>query len=138
MAEQCDAIVIASGPGGASLAQALAPTEKHMLILERGEYLPREEANRSAQAVFVDGRYPPAETWANAKGGAISPQLLYFGKAPLWAGAEHREIGDMRSQGRTGQRANACNGLERLGRSALPLPGLDLLVDCDQVRGHGS
>ncbi|WP_221739905.1 NAD(P)-binding protein, partial [Enterococcus faecalis] len=37
-----DLIVIGSGPGGASLAQALAPTGKRILILERGGYLPRE------------------------------------------------------------------------------------------------
>ena len=71
-------IVIGSGPGGASLAQALAPTGKRILILERGDYLPREEANWSAQAVFVDGRYQAAETWTNAKGGAVSPQLHYY------------------------------------------------------------
>ena len=45
MAEHYDVIVIGSGPGGASLAQALAPTGKRILILERGDYLPREEAN---------------------------------------------------------------------------------------------
>ena len=65
-------------PGGASLAQALAPTGKRILILERGDYLPREEANWSAQAVFVDGKYQAAETWTNAKGDTFSPQLHYF------------------------------------------------------------
>lgn len=53
MPEHYDAIIIGSGPGGASLAQALAPTGKRILILERGDYLPREEANWSAQAVLV-------------------------------------------------------------------------------------
>ncbi|WP_245427917.1 GMC oxidoreductase [Roseiarcus fermentans] len=78
LGEHYDVIVIGSGPGGASLAQALAPTGKRILILERGDYLPREEANWSAQAVFVDGRYQAAETWTNAEGGAFSPQLHYF------------------------------------------------------------
>ena len=78
MPEHYDVIVIGSGPGGASLAQALAPTGKRILILERGDYLPREEANWSAQAVFVDGRYQAAETWTNAKGDAFSPQLHYY------------------------------------------------------------
>ena len=78
MPEHYDLIVIGSGPGGASLAQALAPTGKRILILERGDYLPREEANWSAQAVFVDGRYQAAETWTNAEGGAFSPQLHYY------------------------------------------------------------
>jgi choline dehydrogenase-like flavoprotein len=72
-----DLIVIGSGPGGASLAQALAPTGKRILILERGDYLPREEGNWSAQAVFVDGKYQAAETWTNVEGGAFRPQLHY-------------------------------------------------------------
>jgi choline dehydrogenase-like flavoprotein len=72
-----DVIVIGSGPGGASLAQRLAPTGKRILILERGEYLPREQANWDAKAVFVDNRYQANETWTNAEGKAFSPALHY-------------------------------------------------------------
>ncbi len=78
MTEHYDLIVIGSGPGGASLAQALAPSGKRILILERGDYLPREKANWSAQAVFVDGPYQANETWIGADGGAFSPQLHYY------------------------------------------------------------
>ena len=77
MSEHYDLIVIGSGPGGASLAHRLAPTGKRILILERGEYLPREEANWSPQAVFVEGRYQADETWRNANGGTFKPQLHY-------------------------------------------------------------
>ena len=52
-ADRYDIIVIGSGPGGASLAQRLAPTGKRLLILERGDYLERSERNWSPQAVFV-------------------------------------------------------------------------------------
>ena len=72
-----DLIVIGSGPGGASLAQRLAPTGKRILILERGDYLPREESNWDSKAVFVDGRYQADETWTNAKGDMFSPALHY-------------------------------------------------------------
>jgi choline dehydrogenase-like flavoprotein len=78
MAAHYDLIVIGSGPGGASLAHRLAPTGKRILILERGDYLPREEANWSAKAVFVDGKYQAAETWTNAKGGSFHPALHYY------------------------------------------------------------
>ena len=78
VAEHYDLIVIGSGPGGASLAQRLAPTGKRILILERGGYLPREEANWSAQAVFVEGKYQADETWTNAQGDSFSPALHYF------------------------------------------------------------
>lgn len=73
-----DVIVIGSGPGGASLAQALAPTGKRILIIERGDYLPREEANWSSQAVFVDGRYQADETWTGVDGKRFQPQLHYY------------------------------------------------------------
>lgn len=73
-----DIIVIGSGPGGASLAQKLAPTGKRILILERGDYLPRSEKNWSSQAVFVDGEYQADETWTNAQGDDFSPALHYF------------------------------------------------------------
>ena len=78
MAETYDLIVIGSGPGGASLAHRLAPTGKRILILERGGYLPREEANWSAEAVFVDGRYQAHETWTNRDGVTFSPALHYY------------------------------------------------------------
>ena len=72
-----DLIVIGSGPGGASLAHRLAATGKRILMLERGGYLPREEANWSPQAVFVEGRYQARETWTNSKGETFSPALHY-------------------------------------------------------------
>ena len=73
-----DVIVIGSGPGGASLAQRLAPTGKRILILERGDYLPRSEKNWDAKTVFVDGAYQADETWTNAKGDTFSPALHYY------------------------------------------------------------
>ncbi len=73
-----DLIIIGSGPGGASLAHRLAPTGKRILILERGGYLPREEANWSARAVFVDGRYQAPESWRGADGKTFSPALHYY------------------------------------------------------------
>ena len=73
-----DLIVVGSGPGGASLAQRLAPTGKRILLLERGDYLSRSERNWSARDVFVDGLYQANETWTNAKGDTFSPALHYY------------------------------------------------------------
>ena len=70
-----DIIVIGSGPGGASLAHRLAPTGKRILLLERGDYLPRSMQNWSSQAVFVDGKYQTNETWYSDKGEAFHPGL---------------------------------------------------------------
>jgi len=73
-----DLIVIGSGPGGASLAQKLAPTEKRILMLERGEYLTRSAANWDSQTVFVDGAYQATDTWYGKNGTSFQPGLHYF------------------------------------------------------------
>jgi choline dehydrogenase-like flavoprotein len=73
-----DLIVIGSGPGGASLAHRLAPTGRRILILERGDYLPRSQQNWNSQTVFVDGAYQSREIWTNAAGESFSPALHYY------------------------------------------------------------
>jgi choline dehydrogenase-like flavoprotein len=72
-----DVIVIGTGPGGGSLAQRLAPTGKRILVLERGDYLPREAANWDTAAVFNEGRYQADETWFDQSGRAFVPMLHY-------------------------------------------------------------
>jgi choline dehydrogenase-like flavoprotein len=96
-----DLIVIGSGPGGASLAQRLAPTGKRILILERGDYLPRSEKNWSSQAVFVDAIYQAKETWTDASGKTFRPGLHYFvgGNSKVYGGAllrlRERDFGEV-------------------------------------------
>lgn len=100
-----DLIVIGSGPGGASLAHRLAPTGKRILILERGDYLRREEANWSAQAVFIDGRYQAREQWVDRDGRAFAPQLHYYvgGNSKVYGAAllrlRERDFGEVLHQG---------------------------------------
>jgi choline dehydrogenase-like flavoprotein len=76
--EHYDLIVVGSGPGGASLAHRLAPTGKRILILERGEYLPRETGNWNSNVVFVQGRYQAPETWHGSDGQQFHPGLHYY------------------------------------------------------------
>lgn len=73
-----DIVVIGSGPGGASLAQKLAPTGKRILMLERGDYLPRSLENWDSKAVFVDAKYQAKETWYGGDGRTFQPGLHYF------------------------------------------------------------
>ena len=73
-----DVIVIGSGPGGGSLTARLAKTGKRILLLERGDYLPRSQANWDAKTVFVDGAYQAKETWYGGDGRAFSPALHYY------------------------------------------------------------
>lgn len=62
MTEHYDVIIVGSGAGGGTLAHRLAPSGKRVLILERGDWLPREAQNWDAHAVFVDNRYVSADT----------------------------------------------------------------------------
>jgi choline dehydrogenase-like flavoprotein len=76
--QRYDVIVIGSGPGGASLAQSLATTGKNILLIERGDYLPRTQANWDAQTVFGENAYQAKETWYDSNGKPFAPGLHYF------------------------------------------------------------
>ena len=78
MSDHYDVIIIGSGPGGASVAHRLAPTGKRILLLERGDYLPRSPANWDSQTVFVDAAYQASETWYGADGRSFHPGLHYY------------------------------------------------------------
>lgn len=60
------------------MAWRLAQTGKRVLLLERGDYLPRERENWDTQAVFLDARYQANETWYGADGKSFRPGLHYF------------------------------------------------------------
>jgi len=63
---QYDVIIIGTGAGGGTLAYKLAPSGKRILLLERGDYVPREKDNWSTRAVNLDGKYNTKETWYDA------------------------------------------------------------------------
>jgi choline dehydrogenase-like flavoprotein len=87
-----DVIVIGSGAGGGTLARHLAPSGKRILVLERGDWLPREPQNWQAQDVFVDNKYVSPETWYDGSGKAFQPQVHYFvgGATKLYGAALYR------------------------------------------------
>lgn len=78
MAKDFDVIIVGSGPGGGTMAWRLAQSGKRILLLERGDYLPRERENWDPQAVFNDARYQAPETWYGADGRTFHPGLHYF------------------------------------------------------------
>ncbi len=87
-----DVIVIGSGAGGGTLVRHLAPSGKRILLLERGDWLPREPQNWRAQDVFVDGRYMSPDTWYYANGEPFQPQVHYYvgGATKLYGAALYR------------------------------------------------
>ncbi len=73
-----DIIIIGSGAGGGTLALKLAPAGKSILILERGDYLPREKPNWDATEVFVKNRYVSPDTWHDNHDQPFQPGSHYF------------------------------------------------------------
>src|SRR5579864_9343903 len=73
-----DVIIIGTGAGGGTLAYHLAPSGKQILILERGDYVPREKANWDPQVVNVDARYNAKESWLDKEGKPLHPHTNYY------------------------------------------------------------
>lgn len=75
----CDVVIIGSGMGGAAVARALRDTDARVLVIERGDFLPREAANASPEAVFREHRYANAEPWLDARTGRpFTPGVYYW------------------------------------------------------------
>ncbi|MCO6060456.1 GMC family oxidoreductase [Pseudomonas sp. MOB-449] len=74
----CDVLVIGSGMGGSTFAHALRNQGLSVVVVERGDFLPREIQNWSADAVFGEGRYRNAEQWLDAQNQPFSPGVFYY------------------------------------------------------------
>jgi choline dehydrogenase-like flavoprotein len=75
----CDVAIIGSGMGGATLAYALRDSGADVLVIERGDFLPREDANSSPVEVFQRNRYKNAESWYDgATGRPFRPGVHYY------------------------------------------------------------
>jgi choline dehydrogenase-like flavoprotein len=92
VSENYDVIIIGSGAGGGTLAHTLAGSGKRILLLERGDFLPRETQNWDPRPVFVDGRYISKDTWFDGDGQPFQPQVHYFvgGATKLYGAALYR------------------------------------------------
>lgn len=73
-----DVIIIGSGAGGGTLAYALADWGKKILLIERGNFLPREKQNWSPEEVFDRGRYKTKEVWYDRDDKPFQPGMNYY------------------------------------------------------------
>ena len=87
-----DVVIVGTGAGGGTLANVLAGAGKRILLLERGDFLPREKENWDPEQVFVKGRYISRDTWYDAAGQPFQPQVHYFvgGATKMYGAALYR------------------------------------------------
>ena len=93
MADQrWDVIIVGSGAGGGTLARALAPTGASILILERGDFVPREAENWDPEAVWKRLRYRTTERWLDDAGREFRPYTHYCvgGNTKFWGSVLYR------------------------------------------------
>src|SRR5262245_24561075 len=87
-----DIVIIGSGAGGGTMAHALAPSGARILILERGEHVPREPQNWDPEAVWKDLRYRTTERWLDDRGEEFLPYTHYCvgGNTKFWGSVLYR------------------------------------------------
>jgi len=99
---QFDVVIIGSGAGGGTMLHALAGTGARILVVERGEFVPQEDANWDPIAVWKDLRYRTTETWVDAGGEPFSPYMHYNvgGNSKFWGSVLYRlrreDFGELR------------------------------------------
>src|SRR3982750_1157039 len=97
-----DVTIVGTGAGGGTLARRLAASGKRILLLERGDWLPREPENWVSRNVFVENRYVSEDTWYDPHGKPFQPQIHYFvgGATKLYGAALYRfrkeDFGELR------------------------------------------
>ncbi|MBL8769214.1 MAG: GMC family oxidoreductase [Planctomycetes bacterium] len=77
MSNEYDVVIIGSGAGGSTMAHALAARGRRVLVVERGDFIPREFENWSDEAVVVRRRYATSERWLDAAGAEFAPSVHY-------------------------------------------------------------
>ena len=103
--QRYDIIIIGTGAGGGTLAWKLAPTGKRILILERGDYVPREKDNWNPRAVNLEGKYNTKELWRDSNGKELHPHTNYYvgGNTKFYGAALFRlrkeDFGELRHHG---------------------------------------
>ena len=104
----------APAPAAARCSASLAPTGKRILLLERGDFVPREKDNWSSQAVNVDGKYQTKEVWRDKDGQASSTRTPTTTSAATPSSTARRSSGCAR---RTSASSATTAASRRPGRS---------------------
>ena len=87
-----DIIIIGTGAGGGTIAQALSESSARILIVERGDFVPQEEENWDPEAVWKQLRYRARERWLDNRGREFVPYTHYGvgGNTKFWGSVLYR------------------------------------------------
>ena len=102
-----DVIIIGSGVGGSVTARKLSEAGARVLILERGDFVPREPENWSVDTVFFQKKYKAVDTWLDKNGRPFDPGAYYnVGGSTKFYGAalfrlRERDFGELAHHGGT-------------------------------------
>jgi choline dehydrogenase-like flavoprotein len=90
--EHYDIVIIGSGAGGGTMAQALSTSAARILILERGDFVPQEAENWDPDAVWKKLRYRAKERWLDDRGREFTPYTHYGvgGNTKFWGSVLYR------------------------------------------------
>ena len=72
-----DAIIVGSGAGGAATAFNLVRAGKRLLVLERGNRLPRDGSTLDVKQVFKEGRFKNHDLWVDNHNRVFIPDEHY-------------------------------------------------------------
>jgi choline dehydrogenase-like flavoprotein len=88
MATLYDAIIVGSGAGGAAAAYQLAEVGRNVLVLEKGERLPRDGSTLDVGIVIREGRFANHGRWLDRSDRIFVPDEHYnLGGKTKWYGA---------------------------------------------------
>jgi choline dehydrogenase-like flavoprotein len=83
-----DVIIIGSGAGGSAAAYHLTQTGRRVLLLEKGEALPRDGSTLDVDTVMRRGAYLSTESWLDRAGKLVVPEEHFnLGGKTKWYGA---------------------------------------------------
>ncbi|MEO8018497.1 MAG: GMC family oxidoreductase [Pseudomonadota bacterium] len=90
-----DVIVIGSGAGGAAAAHRLVEAGQRVLLLEKGEPLPRDGSTLDISRVVHKGEFLAREAWADGAGKRVVPEEHFnVGGKTKWYGAALLRFGE--------------------------------------------
>jgi choline dehydrogenase-like flavoprotein len=83
-----DVIIVGSGAGGSAAAYSLVRAGLDVLLIEKGDNLPRDASTLDVRKVVHEGHFRSKELWTDRNGRVIEPEEYFnIGGKTKWYGA---------------------------------------------------